>query len=102
MDQIPKHNYALALENYFRRKFHYEERGGMGGLIDADHLEYEPVITSVMLLSSLFVGKNIDDPEYDKIKKFILKYSPIMNKKMHEMTNIELESFVKDVKSVLD
>ena len=102
MDQIPKHNYALALENYFRRKFHCEERGGMGGLIDADRLEYEPVITAVMLLSSLFVGKDIDNPEYSKIKDFILKYSPIMNKKMHEMTNTELESFVNDVKSVLD
>lgn len=92
------HSYALQIESIFRRVLDLTDRGGFGGLADADFCERNPFIAISVILSKSYtasnkgiidelissyywdVGKSISEVGESRIKEIIEKVKEVLNK----------------------
>ncbi|MFQ6792900.1 MAG: hypothetical protein ACLRT4_08970 [Thomasclavelia sp.] len=93
-------NYAVPLENIFRKEFQCD-RMGVGGLVNADEFEKTPLTISTMLLCRLIVCSNPESEKIQKLKMFIIKYSNSMNKSMRELGEDVVKEIIEDIKNIL-
>ena len=93
-------NYAVPLENIFRKEFQCD-RMGVGGLVNADEFEKAPLIISTMLLCRLIVGSDSESEKIQKLETFIKTYSNSMNKSMRELGKDVVKRIIEDIKEIL-
>ena len=95
--EYPAHSYALQIESISRRVFNESDRGGFGGIADANFCERNPLTAIVSSLARIYednnklvidnfiqelywdIGKSITEIGEDEIKKIIIDFRKIVN-----------------------
>lgn len=89
-----KHGDAVVLEAIVRGVFNCE-RGGMGGLIDADHFEREPFDAAIIAIAPLWQKSNSKE-----IEEFLFKWELILRDKNTEDENIK--TYIGELQNLID
>ena len=89
-----KHGDAVVLEAIVRGVFNCE-RGGMGGLIDADHFEREPFDAAIIAIAPLWQKSNSKE-----IGEFLFKWEHILRN--DEEMDADIRSYIKELGSLVD
>ncbi len=88
------HGDAVVLEAIVRGVFNCE-RGGMGGLIDADHFEREPFDAAIIAIAPLWQKSNSKE-----IEEFLFKWELILRDKNTEDENIK--TYIGELQNLID
>lgn len=87
---VNAHSYALSIEQILRRVFHFDDRGGLAGLIDADTIETNWYVPIAAGLGYLYAGA--DETKKVKIESFIEKYGFYLELSMNFIIRFEEKS----------
>ncbi|MEE0212305.1 MAG: hypothetical protein UD750_00375 [Collinsella sp.] len=83
------HNDAICLERIVREAFSCD-RGGMGGLIDADHFEQEPFDAALILLTPLWLKCRSKE-----IEEFLEKWGWVFQRE--ELKDGNVEEYIQEL-----
>ncbi len=89
-----KHGDAVVLEAIVRGVFNCE-RGGMGGLIDADHFEIEPFDAAIIAIAPLWQKSNSKE-----IEEFLFKWELVLRDKNTKDENIK--TYIDELRNLID
>ncbi|WP_279153793.1 hypothetical protein [Thomasclavelia cocleata] len=93
-------NYAADIRDFFESKFHCKDNG-LGGLVRAGNFEFNPVMTSIMLLCRFIVGNDEESEMFKKLETFMLKYSKLIDKSMSDLGEDKVKELINDIKTTL-
>ena len=89
-----KHGDAVVLEAIVRGVFNCE-RGGMCGLIDADHFEREPFDAAIIAIAPLWQKSNSKE-----IGEFLFKWELVLRDKDTKDENIK--NYIDELRNLID
>ena len=89
-----KHGDAVVLEAIVRGVFNCE-RGGMGGLIDADHFEREPFDAAIIAIAPLWQKSNSKE-----VEEFLFNWELILRDKNAKDENIN--TYIDELQNLID
>ena len=89
-----KHGDAVVLEAIVRGVFNCE-RGGMGGLIDADHFEREPFDAAIIAIAPLWQKSNSKE-----IGEFLFKQELVLRDK--NTKDEIIKTYIDELRNLID
>ena len=89
-----KHGGAVVLEAIVRGVFNCE-RGGMGGLIDADHFEREPFDAAIIAIAPLWQKSNSKE-----IGEFLFKWELVLRDK--NTKDEIIKTYIDELRNLID
>ena len=89
-----KHEDASVLEAIVRRVFNCE-RGGMGGLIDADHFEREPFDAAIIAIAPLWQRANPKE-----IEEFWFKWESVLRDE--NTKDVDIKTYIDELRNLID
>ena len=89
-----KHGDAVVLEAIVRGVFNCE-RGGMGGLIDADHFEREPFDAAIIAIAPLWQKSNSKE-----IGEFLFKWELVLRDK--NTKDEIIKTYIDELRNLID
>lgn len=92
------HSYAFQIETTTRAIFHCD-RGGIGGIADADFIESNPFIAITIVLGNFY--NKIDINTKSKIDKFIEDYYSEMGKSIKDIGEDTIKKIIKEFNDII-
>lgn len=93
------HNDAVELEHHVRRLYNCD-RGGVSGLVDADHFEGNPMCAAYMVISYIYAKDlAIDNYQFDQ---FICTYEHIFNHYDEYDIQLEIKRYIDELSYIVD
>ena len=94
--KYPAHSYALQIESILRKTFELSDRGGFGGIADADTCESFPFIAIVSALATKYKFSN-----QKEIDDFISEYYYDLRKSINELGEVKIKEIIEEFKELM-
>lgn len=93
------HGYALLLEHIMRSAFNLKDRGGLGGVADADYADSNPFSAICCTLSSYY--NNVDDDKKALINTYIDKYYFCKDDTIEKIGEKTIDKMIDELRELL-
>lgn len=95
--KYPPHSYGLQLESTLRRVFNEDDRGGFGGIADADFCERNPLTAVVSALARVYYGE-----KRSVVNDFISDLYFDIGKSIAEIGEEEIQEIISKFKDLVE
>lgn len=94
------HNYGMMIETLGRRVFGFSDRGGFGGIIDADVADSDPYFCMSCILANVY-GTSSSDKKIE-IEEFLETYAEsCLDKSIIDIGEEKIKEFILSAKQII-